>query len=146
QGGDARESDHTMLRGNVAGGAGCADLTEYGSHVDNRASAGLEHPRDLRAHRVEDAGEIDLYDLAPAVDAELAGSVQLTADARVVRGYVQRAKAVDGGLRQTLAIFRVGNIASGKTAASAEVLSPISRTVSFPPSSFTSDTTTRAPS
>ena len=61
---------------------------------------------DLRAHRVEDAGEVHIDDLAPPLDSHCRDDVELTTDPYVVAGDVERAEPVDCGPRQCLVVVR----------------------------------------
>ena len=95
QGGGLGEPDDAVLGGDVGDGADRAVRAEYRGHVDDRAAAGGEHRRDLGAHAVEDAGEVDRDHGVPAVEREGVGEGLLAADAGVVDRHVQSAEGVD---------------------------------------------------
>ncbi len=60
---------------------------------------------------VEDAAQVDVDDLLPAVEGIVADRFQRPRDARVVDQQMQRAGAFDGGRDHLLDLFRVGDIA-----------------------------------
>ena len=62
------EADDAVLGGDVAGGAGPADQAGGRGHVEDRARALLGHRAELVLGAEEDAVEVDVDDLLPAVE------------------------------------------------------------------------------
>src|SRR5690606_12537542 len=93
-------------------GAGIAepDLAEDRGHVDDGATAGRLHRRELVAHGEEHAGQVDPDHLLPAVQRILAHGRGRAADPRVVHGDVQPAETLLRLVHQRRVVFRPGDV------------------------------------
>ena len=73
-------------------------------------AATRKHRRDLVTHAVEDAIQVDVDDLAPAIERIVAHLLARAANAGIVDGQMQRAALLHGEIDQRLAGLRIGRV------------------------------------
>src|SRR5690606_24355722 len=81
-----------------------------GSHIHDGASTRLERRRDLVAHAVEHAAEIDGDGPVPGLDGVLACERRFAADAGIVAGDVEPAERVERAIHEGAARLGIGHI------------------------------------
>src|SRR5690625_2032469 len=89
-----------------------ADHAEDRGHVDDRAATCLEHGRDLGAHPVLHAAQIDIDDTAPILGRKLARWQRRAADPCIVERHMKGAELLDRQGDRRFCIFGPRNIAA----------------------------------
>ena len=135
------QADDARLRGRVGDGVRVAFLAGDRGDVDDAAGAGVDHDRDDGLAAEEYAGQVDVHDLLPLVDAQLPDRRGAAGDAGVVDQRVDASPAVKAA--RTAASQETGSVTSSCWATPR---SPIAAAVALADVWSTSAIMTAAPS